>query len=238
MHGYFVDIRVYKKAKDAVTTCQNFEEIKQKEAEKLLKEQSSSRISLNSDLVAPAINKSLAKKIHEKNSKSGKAIETDDRFRELFKDSDFIIDEESDTFKLLNSSNHMKKFNNRQESDEEVDSNDTLNKLPADKRVTVAGYSTEEESSAAEESSKRVPKKKFKKMIEKTPIAHASGNNFKALNSKKSFSELLSSKDDKKPALYKNNKKYSSSQSRNPGDTRQSHSFGDKNRRKMKFKRN
>lgn len=109
MHGYFIDIRLYKKAK-LINEPFNFDEYKQRKIKERLEKDRENRVKVSRKL--PAVNTELAKRLieekedtHEKKSaakKNNANILEDNRFAELFSDPNFQIDMNSEEFRLLN----------------------------------------------------------------------------------------------------------------------------------------
>lgn len=118
MHGFFVDLRLYEKAK-AISNPFEFEEHKKQMVQKRIQEKQASRISVRKNL--PAVNQAMASKliVHQdsdsdaegtaKRSKKRKEQPEnataenplgDARFADLFKDGDFQVDETSHEYKL------------------------------------------------------------------------------------------------------------------------------------------
>lgn len=96
MHGYFIDIRLYKKAK-SIADPFAFEKYRKKKIREKIEEERVSRVKVNK---LPNVNKDLALKFM--NDKSKSEILSDDRFRSLFNNPDFQIDKNSEEFRLLN----------------------------------------------------------------------------------------------------------------------------------------
>jgi ribosome biogenesis protein ENP2 len=94
MHGFFIDMKLYREVKDIVNPFA-FEEYKKDLVDKKLQSQMADRVEVKK---LPKINKSLAKKDLQKGSK----LLEDDRFGSLFTNPDFEVDEESEQFKLIN----------------------------------------------------------------------------------------------------------------------------------------
>lgn len=86
MHGFFMDIKLYNKAKAAVDPFA-FETYKKQKIQEQLEQKRKDRVILESDL--PKVNRKLAEKIMENNDE--KMFE-DDRFKEMFENPDFEID--------------------------------------------------------------------------------------------------------------------------------------------------
>lgn len=102
MHGFFVDLRLYEKAR-LVSDPFAYEEYKAKAVREKIEKERVSRIQVKSKL--PAVNKELAKQLmEEKGSKKKKAkadVLSDDRFKDMFADPDFEVDQDSKEYQLL-----------------------------------------------------------------------------------------------------------------------------------------
>ncbi|XP_014297984.1 nucleolar protein 10 [Microplitis demolitor] len=106
MHGYFMDVRLWRKAKDAIQPF-SFEEFKKKKIREAINENRASKIKIDK---LPQINKELAYKLMEnetnnKNIKKKKGAESllkDDRFKTLFTNPDFQVDKNAEEFILHN----------------------------------------------------------------------------------------------------------------------------------------
>ncbi len=114
MHGFFVDLRLYEKAR-AISNPFDYDEYRQKQIEKKIDNERSSRIAAKKKL--PKVNAALAKRFMEtKDSVSKKAASAatnvleDGRFSSLFQDPEFQVDEESQEF-LLHHPNQNSKRN-------------------------------------------------------------------------------------------------------------------------------
>jgi ribosome biogenesis protein ENP2 len=124
MHGYFVDLRLYEKARSILNPF-DYEDFKKSQVDAKIQKERESRISVSAKN-RPKINRALADKlIHDENAasavvadgekeskknKKSKSLTSgqgtasnplgDDRFADLFKDSEFEIDMESREYKL------------------------------------------------------------------------------------------------------------------------------------------
>lgn len=104
MHGYFMDIRLYKKARDVMKPFE-FEQYKKKKIQQKVEETRGSRVQIQK---MPSVNKELALKLmdDETNAKKKKNISsnllTDERFKQLFTNPDFQVDKNSAEYTLLN----------------------------------------------------------------------------------------------------------------------------------------
>ncbi|CAH7300918.1 Nol10 [Phodopus roborovskii] len=109
MHGFFMDIRLYHKVKLMVNPFA-YEEYRKDRIRQKIEETRAQRVQLKK---LPKVNKELALKLIEeeeekqkstlkKKAKSLPNILTDDRFKVMFENPDFQVDEESEEFRLLN----------------------------------------------------------------------------------------------------------------------------------------
>ena len=89
MHGFFIDYRLYEKAKLIANPFQ-YEDFRQREIAKKIEEQSGSRIS--SKLRKIKVNKTHPRLVE--------TVGEDERFKSLFEDKDYQIDEDTHEYKL------------------------------------------------------------------------------------------------------------------------------------------
>ena len=106
MHGYYMDVRLYNKAK-LVANPFNYEEEKLRKIKQKINEETQRTIKTTKKL--PKVNTQYYERLLEDQDDDNKAIVksaknqlTDDRFSSLFQDNEFDIEAESDTFKRLN----------------------------------------------------------------------------------------------------------------------------------------
>ncbi|RXN24398.1 nucleolar 10 [Labeo rohita] len=108
MHGFFMDIRLYHKVKTMVNPFA-YEEYRKDKIRQKIEESRAQRVQLKK---LPKVNKELAMKLMEeselpikKKKKKGNAVAnllTDDRFKVMFENPDYQVDERSEEFRLLN----------------------------------------------------------------------------------------------------------------------------------------
>uniref|UniRef100_A0A5F9DA76 Nucleolar protein 10 n=1 Tax=Oryctolagus cuniculus TaxID=9986 RepID=A0A5F9DA76_RABIT len=109
MHGFFMDIRLYHKVKLMVNPFA-YEEYRKDRIRQKIEETRAQRVQLKK---LPKVNKELALKLIEEEEEKQKStwkkkvkslpnILTDDRFKVMFENPDFQVDEESEEFRLLN----------------------------------------------------------------------------------------------------------------------------------------
>merc|ERR1711874_86582 len=104
MHGFFMDIRLYRKASSA-RAPNSLETLKQQMIKKKLEEQRARRVQLKSSL--PNVNKDLFLKLKDEEKKDKKPAKKgdllgDDRFGALFTNPEFEVDTNEEAFRLLN----------------------------------------------------------------------------------------------------------------------------------------
>ncbi|KAL4235680.1 Nucleolar protein 10 [Mactra antiquata] len=108
MHGFFLDIRLYHRAK-ALAEPFAFEEYRKSKIREKIESERANRVNVKK---LPKVNKELAQKlidVHEGDAdvtkvklKAGRTLLKDDRFSAMFVNPDFQIDKESEEYKLLN----------------------------------------------------------------------------------------------------------------------------------------
>ncbi|XP_043935240.1 nucleolar protein 10 [Protopterus annectens] len=109
MHGFFMDIRLYHKVK-TLSDPFAYEEYRREKIRQKIEETRAQRVQVKK---LPKVNKELALKLIEeeedteqgRKKKKGKAVPnilSDDRFKAMFENPDFQVDEESEEFRLLN----------------------------------------------------------------------------------------------------------------------------------------
>jgi len=99
MHGYFMDMRLYRKAKSMVQPFQ-FDEFKKRKIREKLQDERKNRVKLNT---LPQVNKELALKLMTEPPKktSGNLLQ-DDRFKALFENADYQVDRSAEEYRLIN----------------------------------------------------------------------------------------------------------------------------------------
>ncbi|KAF8793129.1 Nucleolar protein 10 like protein [Argiope bruennichi] len=158
MHGYFMDVRLYNKAR-AIMQPEAYQDLKKKMVQsKIEKERNAKRIQVKQ---LPSINKDYAQKLLEKKANSNEEVVNpfeDDRFKDLFENPDFEIKQtddeyarikatverankkkvtivpESEPMDLLEEENNYKSSSSESEDEEEEESEDSEVELPADKK--------------------------------------------------------------------------------------------------------
>ncbi|XP_033117481.1 nucleolar protein 10-like [Anneissia japonica] len=110
MHGYFMDIRLYHKAR-AIADPFAYEEYRRNKIREKIDEARKNRVRINK---LPKVNRDIAARILDQdgvvaNNKKAKAkiaaqknLLSDDRFSAMFKDTNYQVDKESEEYRLLN----------------------------------------------------------------------------------------------------------------------------------------
>lgn len=145
MHGYFVHAEVYRRA---VETNKPFayEEYRKERAKEKMEKERENRISKKRKKVK--VNQKVVDKLREeRNGKKGKrgdlGILGDDRFKAMFENKDFAVDEDAERFQHLNPSGEKKR---------QGDSNDTDSEEEYLERFDLIDDGGEKESEEAESS--------------------------------------------------------------------------------------
>ncbi|PZC78778.1 hypothetical protein B5X24_HaOG217104 [Helicoverpa armigera] len=102
MHGYFVDVRLYKRAK-SIADPFAFEQYKKRKIREKIEQERPSRLKVEDNL--PKVNRDLASKLMEdggKKKKQSANLLKDDRFKALFENPDFEVDRAAEEYRLLN----------------------------------------------------------------------------------------------------------------------------------------
>ena len=133
MHGFFMDINLYNRAKSIANPFE-YEDYRKKKVKERLEAKRASRIATKEDTKSKvAVNPELAERLQNKagsRTKAGKAagqVLSDDRFGSLFTNPDYHIDEEDENFKLRNPSGvaaNRRKRDNMDSDDEDESENE------------------------------------------------------------------------------------------------------------------
>lgn len=102
MHGFFVDVRLYKRAK-SIADPFAFEEYKRRKIREKIEQERTSRIKIDDSL--PKVNRDLASRLLNSDTnkkKQSSSLLQDDRFKALFENPDFEVDKNADEYRLLN----------------------------------------------------------------------------------------------------------------------------------------
>ncbi|KAG9295815.1 hypothetical protein G9A89_009044 [Geosiphon pyriformis] len=124
MHGFFIDLRLYEKAK-ALANPFAYAEYRQRVIKEKIEKNRESRIQATKKI--PKVNKELASRLlHEEENKKKKSKRTavnplkDERFGELFTNPDYEVDENTIEYRLLHPTVSQKKeYLNEEEQEEE-----------------------------------------------------------------------------------------------------------------------
>lgn len=115
MHGYFMDNKLYQRAK-MVAKPSMYEEYQKEKNRQKAKERKERRITLNRK--KPEVNAELAAKLEESGGLA------DGRFSVLFQNPDFEIDKNSEEFKRTHASGLGKRVESEEEAGSDVDGSD------------------------------------------------------------------------------------------------------------------
>eukprot|EP00041_Stephanoeca_diplocostata_P036277 m.1315887 g.1315887 ORF g.1315887 m.1315887 type:complete len:323 (-) comp24836_c0_seq19:3191-4159(-) len=218
MHGFFMDAKLYREAK-AIANPFEYDEYRKESIEKLLDEGNAKRIKLRKAAKAlPKVNRALAARLLDDAAENGQpdgkkrkkkskaalpgtdaaAATTDnplgdDRFKGIFADEDFEIDEESEQYRLLHPSESRKsqpdllvsngKFTEVAESDDAGEDSEVEGKGSdedsSDDEVTFRDPVAKAPASAPKADKKKAVKKKADKASQPQFLELAVGETYK-----------------------------------------------------------
>ncbi|XP_076368050.1 nucleolar protein 10 lethal (2) 34Fd isoform X2 [Tachypleus tridentatus] len=150
MHGFFMDIRLYHMAK-AIANPFAYEEYRRKKIREKIEAERANRVKVKK---LPAVNKELAKKLIDKEqdekhkTKKGPNLLEDDRFKAIFENPDFEVNEASEEYRMLNP--HITKLD---KSKKKKKQEKTSNTLTGQFELLEEGSEKNQESSESDESS-------------------------------------------------------------------------------------
>ncbi|KAI9316836.1 WD40-repeat-containing domain protein [Dichotomocladium elegans] len=142
MHGFFVDFRLYEKAK-LIANPFAYDEYKAKTVREKIEKERGSRIRVNNKM--PAVNKDVAKKLMSgKNKKAGgEELLQDDRFKGMFEDPEFQVDTESKEYLLLHPTHNQKR--QAASSDDEEEEEESVEQDDSDDSDRISGSDSEDD---------------------------------------------------------------------------------------------
>lgn len=122
MHGFFVDLRLYEKAR-LIANPFAYDDYRERAVKDKIEKERGSRIRAVKQL--PSVNKALAKQLMSESAKEKKGADVlgDNRFADMFADPDFQVDEKSKEYQLLHPS---VKQSRHVRSDDEDDSDEEM----------------------------------------------------------------------------------------------------------------
>lgn len=97
MHGYFIDIRLYKKAK-SMSDPFEFEKYRKKKIREKIEQDRENRVKI---MKLPNVNKDLALKLMNDTTKKQSNLLQDERFSNLFSNPEFEIDQNAEEYRLV-----------------------------------------------------------------------------------------------------------------------------------------
>ncbi len=187
MHGYFLDIRLYRKAKQ-LTEPFNYEEYKRNKIKEAIDKERINRVKVHK---LPKVNAELARKVIEetKLGKSKTTVLEDDRFKALFSDTNYQIDKESEEYRLLNPV--VKKMNEKstkKSSDIEAKFEEISDEEEEEKDASVRNSS--DESSSDDEHTWKDYKKEFNEIQKEKKMERNNSKKQQAATKQPKFYEL------------------------------------------------
>ncbi|GFQ85394.1 nucleolar protein 10, partial [Trichonephila clavata] len=154
MHGYFMDMRLYNKAKSIVQP-EAYSDLKKKMIQNKIEEERNTKQIHVKHL--PTINRDYAQKLLEK--KNNKLVKTpfeDDRFKDLFENPDFVIKETDDDYARIKGT--VQKSNKKQVTF--VQESEPLDLYEDDDEMKVSSNSESEFDEESELSEEEIPVEK------------------------------------------------------------------------------
>lgn len=182
MHGFFIDTELYDKV-NLIANPNSYRDQRDREIKKKIEKERESRIRGTGAITNTKImvNKNLATKLQDKQGTStAESVINDDRFKEMFENPEFAVDEQSHEFKQLNpvqsskdiSSARSRALTAAEESDEErINGNSGSD---SEKEEELEEELEEEEDAAAEEENKQKVKKEMERLRRKKQEAEES----------------------------------------------------------------
>ncbi|XP_012256477.1 nucleolar protein 10 [Athalia rosae] len=156
MHGYFMDARLYRKARDVAQPFA-FDDYKKKKIRQKIEEERVNRVQVQK---LPTVNKDLAMKLLDnetdnnakKKKKATPNLLKDNRFKALFDNPDFEVDRNAEEFRLLNPVISQLDKSRRIELKKKLDMQAKLD-ATREEEEALEGKPSSEESSSNEDSS-------------------------------------------------------------------------------------
>ncbi|KAI8078938.1 WD40-repeat-containing domain protein [Gilbertella persicaria] len=156
MHGFFVDLRLYEKAR-LIANPFAYDDYRERAVKEKIEKERGSRIRAVKQL--PSVNKALAKQLmaEQEGGKKAKTDKTellgDSRFADLFADPDFQVDEGSKEYQLLHpqvkQSRHQRSDDEDEEEEEEEEEEqmeqDEDEDMDSDKSEAMSGSDSEDD---------------------------------------------------------------------------------------------
>ncbi|KAJ0181823.1 hypothetical protein K1T71_002545 [Dendrolimus kikuchii] len=174
MHGYFVDVRLYKRAK-SIADPFAFEQYKKRKIREKIEQERPSRIKIDDNL--PKVNRELASRLMDNSGKKKKQTSNllkDDRFKALFENPDFEVDRQAEEYRLLNPV--LSRLGRGKDSKSELESQQVEDNEDKDSDIEL--YEPSEDSSDDERSWVKEVKKQHK-MIRKKNQEEDNGESIK-----------------------------------------------------------
>ncbi|KAK7099871.1 nucleolar protein 10-like [Littorina saxatilis] len=161
MHGFFVDIRLFRKFK-SIAEPFSYEQYRKDQIRKKIDEKTDGRLKVQKRKL-PSVNKNLAYRLHQeeeelasgemskkkKMKRAGTNLLHDDRFKTLFEDKDFEVDTQSEEYRLLNPVLARLQVSKKKDQQSLMDKFDKVEEEEEEERE---GRPSEESSSSSSES--------------------------------------------------------------------------------------
>ncbi|GLT40536.1 hypothetical protein SLA2020_146640 [Shorea laevis] len=176
MHGFFIDYRLYKKAK-ALANPFEYEDYIEKRKQEKLEEKHRSRITLGRKLPKVKVNQRVAASILEneeaegeakaadvnepkktsKKKKLGSEIFEDERFAAMFQNEDYEVDEQSQEYLALHPMSLKKQLSGPSLLEEHFERVDNEDHSMSDSDVSLASQSSEDDTIGPSKKARKLP---------------------------------------------------------------------------------
>lgn len=171
MHGFFIDNELYDKV-NLIANPNSYQDQREREIKKRIEKERESRIRSTGGIsnTKVKVNKDLATRLSSKQGiEEAEKIVNDDRFKELFENPEFAVDEQSHEYKQLNpvqtqANDKPRGLTAAEESDEERLNNNSDQSEPEDEESEQENQSDDD---SEDEESKKIREEKVKKQMEK-----------------------------------------------------------------------
>lgn len=176
MHGFFIDFRLYEMAK-SIANPFAYEEYREKVIKTKIEKERESRIRSSTNITK--VNRNLAQRLlykEEKNKKNKNkekpSIFEDERFKDVFNNPEYEIDENTVEFMQLNPTRSIKNHKNSNAIDSsESDENSDIDSSSSSSKINDNDYNSENDKPSSYKSKTIEPKLK-KRKIEMRVIEH------------------------------------------------------------------
>ena len=181
MHGYFVDVRLYRKAQSlAGPAAEATDKTYLEEKVRREMQEKQKRVEARRAKNKPAVNPELFEKLEEEKAKPKKkatkaasvSLLEDDRFKSIFEDKDFAIDTSEEAYKLANPVlSKMKEEKAKKRAGESTDEEEGPEEYDDSGHISDSDSMADDDSDVSEEEEEEAPRRKETKKPEQNNSA-------------------------------------------------------------------